>query len=97
MADFEIAAPESVSAFSMEKNDVLRLHILSNSATTEVAVIDSTTDVCGDTEVILAGSKRKSDASASEEGDGFEYPKKASLAAITLALCLSVFCISLVS
>jgi hypothetical protein len=97
MAEFEIAAPENGSAFSMEKNDVFQLHLLSNSAITEVAVIESSTDVYEDTEVILAGLKCKSDASASEEGDGFEYPKKASLAAITLALCLSVFCISLVS
>lgn len=41
-------------------------------------------------------SKRNSTASATEEEDDFEYPTKGKLAAITLALCLSVFCMALV-
>ncbi|OAL53265.1 MFS transporter [Pyrenochaeta sp. DS3sAY3a] len=40
-------------------------------------------------------SKRNSTASATEEEDDFEYPTKGKLAAITLALCLSVFCMAL--
>jgi hypothetical protein len=40
-------------------------------------------------------SKRKSTASAEEEDD-FEYPAKWRLTAITIALCLSVFCMALV-
>jgi hypothetical protein len=42
-------------------------------------------------------SKRDSQASASdEEDDDFEYPTKWRLTAITIALCLSVFCMALV-
>jgi hypothetical protein len=41
-------------------------------------------------------SKRNSTASAiDDEEDGFEYPTKWKLAAITTALCLSVFCMAL--
>ena len=43
-------------------------------------------------------SKRESTASASaDEEDDFEYPAKWRLTAITIALCLSVFCMALVS
>jgi hypothetical protein len=42
-------------------------------------------------------SKRNSTASASaDEEDDFEYPTKWRLTAITIALCLSVFCMALV-
>lgn len=41
-------------------------------------------------------SNRNSTASASDEDDDFEYPTKGKLAAITVALCLSVFCMALV-
>jgi hypothetical protein len=45
-------------------------------------------------------SKRNSQVSASaseEEDKDFEYPKGWKLGAITIALCLSVFCMALVS
>jgi hypothetical protein len=42
-------------------------------------------------------SKRNSQASASDDDDNFEYPTGWRLAAITIALCLSVFCMALVS
>lgn len=42
-------------------------------------------------------SKRNSQASASDDEDDFEYPTKWKLGAITIALCLSVFCMALVS
>jgi hypothetical protein len=42
-------------------------------------------------------SKRNSQASLSGEEDDFVYPKGFKLAAITIALCLSVFCMALVS
>lgn len=41
--------------------------------------------------------KRNSKASNSEDDDDFEYPTSWKLAIITLALCLSVFCMALVS
>lgn len=40
-------------------------------------------------------SKRDSTASSEEDDDNFEYPTKWKLTAITLALCLSVFCMAL--
>lgn len=40
--------------------------------------------------------KRNSKASSNDEEDDFEYPTKWKLAIITLALCLSVFCMALV-
>lgn len=40
--------------------------------------------------------KRNSKVSNSEEEDDFEYPTKWKLAIITIALCLSVFCMALV-
>ncbi|KAL5121849.1 MFS sugar transporter [Pleosporales sp. CAS-2024a] len=40
-------------------------------------------------------SNRHSQASASDDEDGFEYPTSWRLAAITTALCLSVFCMAL--
>lgn len=43
-----------------------------------------------------SASKRNSTASASDEDDDFEYPKGFKVAAITIALCLSVFCMALV-
>lgn len=41
-------------------------------------------------------SRRNSQASTSDDEEHFEYPTKWKLAAITLALCLSVFCMALV-
>lgn len=41
-------------------------------------------------------SKRNSDVPSAEEDDDFEYPTKWKLTAITVALCLSVFCMALV-
>lgn len=41
-------------------------------------------------------SNRNSTASAANDDDDFEYPTKGALAAITVALCLSVFCMALV-
>jgi hypothetical protein len=41
--------------------------------------------------------KRNSKSSNYDEEDDFEYPTKWKLAIITLALCLSVFCMALVS
>jgi hypothetical protein len=45
----------------------------------------------------VVDTKRNSQISADNEEDGFEYPKSWKLAAITTALCLSVFCMALVS
>ncbi len=42
-------------------------------------------------------SNRISTASAEEDEDDFEYPTKWKLTAITIGLCLSVFCMALVS
>ena len=44
-----------------------------------------------------SSSKRESTSSAADEEDDFEYPTKWKLAVITVALCLSVFCMALVS
>jgi hypothetical protein len=41
--------------------------------------------------------KRNSKASNSDDEDDFEYPTKWKLTIITIALCLSVFCMALVS
>ncbi|KAH3986228.1 hypothetical protein HBH98_031360 [Parastagonospora nodorum] len=43
----------------------------------------------------VVDTKRNSQISADDEEDGFEYPKSWKLAAITIALCLSVFCMAL--
>jgi hypothetical protein len=40
--------------------------------------------------------RRDSQVSGADEEDGFVYPKGLKLAAITTALCLSVFCMALV-
>jgi hypothetical protein len=47
---------------------------------------------------VITDEKRNSTASANaeEEEDNFEYPAKWRLTAITIALCLSVFCMALV-
>lgn len=57
---------------------------------TEPAAKDETNTV----ETLAADAT--SNASASDEEDDFQYPDKGRLAAITIALCLSVFCMALV-
>jgi hypothetical protein len=89
MADSEKTATPSVqqTVLAEEKKGVVET-VVPPAGISEKAT-DAATGVTTD-------EKRNSTASAEEE-DGFEYPAKWRLTAITIALCLSVFCMALVS
>jgi hypothetical protein len=97
MADSDKTATQSHEPSILEKPAVVESVMPSAAAslhTADPVVADEKNTVNENT------SKRNSQASASasdEDDDGFEYPKSWKLAAITIALCLSVFCMALVS
>jgi hypothetical protein len=93
MADSDKTATQSHEPSLLEKQGVVESVVPSTGAAvlaTEPAVADEKNVVDENT------SKRNSQASLSEEEDDFVYPKGLKLAAITTALCLSVFCMALV-
>ena len=60
--------------------------------------VKASDSIIGDEKPDDRSSNRNSTASAADDDDDdFEYPKKWKLTAITIGLCLSVFCMALVS
>lgn len=94
MADSDRTATQSHEPSILEKPSVVESVMPSAAASVHAAepiVADEKNAVNENT------SKRNSQVSASDDEDNFEYPTKWKLAAITTALCLSVFCMALVS
>lgn len=94
MADSETTATHSAehSVFDYEKRGVAET-VLPATAGAHQVTAPAEEHIIADEKQ----SKRDSQASASdEEDDDFEYPTKWRLTAITIALCLSVFCMALV-
>lgn len=97
MADSDKTATQSHEPSILEKPNVVESVMPSAAAsvkgpeptTAEPIVADEKNTANENT------SKRNSQASASDDDDGFEYPTKWKLTAITIALCLSVFCMAL--
>jgi len=91
MAESDRTAVQSHSPSLLEgKGAVEAVAPAANPASVEPIIADEKNAGAVDT-------KRNSQISADDEEDGFEYPKSWKLAAITIALCLSVFCMALVS
>jgi hypothetical protein len=88
MADSEKTAARSVGDFEKKEMGVGESGLPSAAA----SVHEKTTEG-KEPEV---NEKHNSKASNNDEEDDFEYPTKWKLAIITLALCLSVFCMALV-
>lgn len=93
MAKSSQSPADSGEALNIEMDRIVGPIMLHTVAPTMEAVAKSVPSVYGEAKE----SKHMPTTSAIKEEEGFEYPKKVSLAAVTLALCLSVFCISLVS
>ncbi|XPT02149.1 MFS sugar transporter [Ascochyta lentis] len=87
MADSEKTAARSVGEFEKKEMAVGESRLPSGAA----SVHERTTNE----KEAQVNEKRNSRASNSDEEDDFEYPTKWKLAIITLALCLSVFCMAL--
>ncbi|KAH8731344.1 major facilitator superfamily domain-containing protein [Phaeosphaeriaceae sp. PMI808] len=92
MADSEKTATQSHAPSVLENKGVVE------SAIPPTAALVAAADVTTTDEKVVANektSKPTSQASASDQEDDFVYPTKWKLAAITIALCLSVFCMAL--
>lgn len=85
MADSEKTATRSVGDFEKKEMGVGDSSIPSAAASVHAAEKEPGVN-----------EKRNSTGGNSDEEDDFEYPTKWKLAIITLALCLSVFCMALV-
>ena len=94
MARSRKSLADSGAALNIEMDRVVGPIMLHTAAPTMEAVAKSDTGVYEEAE---ESKHIPTTGAIKEEKEGFRYPKKASLAAVTLALCLSVFCISLVS
>ncbi|KAL6709783.1 hypothetical protein ACN47E_001212 [Coniothyrium glycines] len=96
MADSDKTAAHSVNAPEYEKSAV---GSVLPSAATSVHATEPITGTTEEKEPAMvhdkSASKRSSTASASDDEDNFEYPKGFKVVAITIALCLSVFCMAL--
>jgi hypothetical protein len=95
MADSDKTATPSHAPSMTEKPGVVEsvMPPATGAAITTEPIVANEKNTVADTT-----SKRNSqDGAASDEEDDFEYPTKWRLAAITIALCLSVFCMALVS
>lgn len=102
MADSEKTATQSTAPSVNEKKGVAETVMppaagLPAEATAPITGTAEKGAVVGELHVPRdSTSKRNStDVAAAEEEDDFEYPTKMKLAAITVALCLSVFCMAL--
>jgi len=89
MADSEKTAARSVGDLEKKEMGVGESGLPSAAA--------SVHERTGDEKEPGVSEKRNSKTSNNDEEDDFEYPTKWKLAIITLALCLSVFCMALVS
>jgi hypothetical protein len=94
MADSEKTATQSHEPSVYEKKGVVE-SVLPSAAGSVKGAEPSGIVADEKNEVEEKTSKRNSQASASDEDDDFEYPTKWKLTAITIALCLSVFCMAL--
>jgi hypothetical protein len=95
MADSEKTATPSVqhAVVADEKKGAVEMVIPAAGVSEKATEAATGTD----TGLIRIDEKRDSAVSAgAEEEDDFEYPAKWRLTAITIALCLSVFCMALV-
>ena len=90
MADSEKTATPSVPPTMTEE----KKGVVETVLPAATAAVDATRPITGDGALT---SRPNSAASPAEEEDAFEYPTKWKLAAISIALCLSVFCMALVS
>ena len=93
MADSEKTAAPSVEPSVFESKEIKEAR---------ESVIPSTTasvrEKSAEPEDATAAEKKSTEDGAAEDNeDGFEYPKAWRLAFISVALCLSVFCMALVS
>jgi len=98
MADSEKTATHSHQPSILQQKGVVETVMPSTAGS--VNVTDPVIIVNEKNIPVEATSKRNSQASsasASEEDVDFDYPKGWKLGAITIALCLSVFCMALVS
>jgi hypothetical protein len=97
MADSEKTATQSVNPPDFEKKGIVES--VMPSAAGSVNATEPITGLTGEKEAATveerSASKRNSTASASDEEDNFEYPKGFKVFAITVALCLSIFCMAL--
>ena len=89
MADSEKTAARSVGDFEKKEMGVGESGLPSAAA--------SVREKTADEKELEVNEKRNSKAGNGDEEDDFEYPTKWKLTIITLALCLSVFCMALVS
>jgi hypothetical protein len=92
MADSDKTATHSHEPSVLEHKGVVETVMPSTAGSKEVAdpiIADEKNIVEANT------SKRNSQASITDEEDDFVYPTKWKLTAITIALCLSVFCMAL--
>lgn len=92
MADSEKTATQSHSPSILDNKGVVETVLPSTAGSTSIPEPPAEKVVAEE----QTTSKRNSQASVADEDDDFEYPTKWRLAAITLALCLSVFCMALV-
>lgn len=99
MADSDKTATQSHEPSILEKPNVVESVMPSAAASVKAAEPTTAEPITVDEKntVNENTSKRNSQASASDDDDDFEYPTKWKLTAITIALCLSVFCMALVS
>jgi hypothetical protein len=93
MADSDKTATQSRAPSVVDKPGVVQ----TVAPSTEAAVLATEPMVADEKHTVDANTlRRDSQVSVSDEEDGFVYPKGLKLAAITTALCLSVFCMALV-
>jgi hypothetical protein len=93
MADSDKTATQSHAPSIVDKPGVPQ----TVAPSTEAAVLATDPMAAGEKHAVDANTlRRDSQVSVSDEEDGFVYPKGLKLAAITTALCLSVFCMALV-
>jgi hypothetical protein len=94
MADSDKTATQSHEPSIHEKQGVVEsvMPPVTGAALATEQIVGDEKNVAADTT-----SKRNSQASATDDEDDFVYPTKWKLTAITIALCLSVFCMALVS
>lgn len=100
MADSDKTATQSHEPSILEKPNVVESVMPSAAASVKAAEPSTAEPIIADEKNAAVNentSKRNSQASALDDDDDFEYPTKWKLTAITIALCLSVFCMALVS
>lgn len=89
MADSEKTAARSVGDLEKKEMGVGESRLPSAAPSVQEQITDEKEP--------QVNEKRNSKASNNDDEDDFEYPTKWKLTIITIALCLSVFCMALVS